>query len=60
MTAEMTAAGMTDDERAELAWLRTENTLLRVERDILMRVASGYAEDMAALMRRSGPTTQGP
>ncbi len=38
---------LTDDERAELAWLRTENTLLRVERDILLRVATGYADDAA-------------
>ena len=39
-------APLTPDERAELVWLRTENTLLRVERDILLRVASGYARDM--------------
>ena len=41
-------AALTADERSELEWLRTENTLLRVERDILLRVAVGYAEDMAA------------
>lgn len=46
---------LSEDERAELAWLRTENTLLRVERDILLRVASGYAGDMAALLRREHP-----
>ncbi|MCT2584823.1 hypothetical protein [Actinophytocola gossypii] len=34
-----------DDERAELNWLRSENRLLRVERDILLRVASDYAHD---------------
>jgi hypothetical protein len=49
------AALLTDDERSELAWLRTENSLLRVERDILLRVASGYAEDMAALLH-GGPS----
>ena len=40
---------LTTDERSELTWLRNENTLLRVERDILMRIASGYAKDMASL-----------
>ncbi|MCP2163471.1 hypothetical protein [Goodfellowiella coeruleoviolacea] len=49
------AAALTDDERAELAWLRTENNLLRVERDILLRVATGYAKDMDHLLRRSAP-----
>lgn len=47
-----TPVTLTEDERAELAFLRAENTLLRVERDILMRVASGYAADMTALTRR--------
>ncbi|SFB49731.1 hypothetical protein SAMN05216266_11491 [Amycolatopsis marina] len=43
------------DERAELEWLRTENALLRTERDILVRVASGFADDANAtlLARRS-------
>lgn len=42
------------DERAELEWLRTENALLRTERDILARVATGLAEDTnAALLRRA-------
>lgn len=45
-------APLTEDERSELTWLRTENTLLRVERDILMRVASGYAMDMESLLGR--------
>lgn len=40
---------MTEDE--ELAWLRKENALLRVERDILLRVASGYAMDHQLLVR---------
>ncbi|HEY3472319.1 MAG TPA: hypothetical protein VGL47_44785 [Amycolatopsis sp.] len=40
------------DAGTELAWLRKENALLRVERDMLMRVAAGYASDMALLRRR--------
>lgn len=43
---------LTEDERSELIWLRTENALLRVERDILVHVASGYAEDVATSLRR--------
>ncbi len=43
---------LADDERVELTWLRNENALLRVERDILLRVATGYAEDMDILLRR--------
>ncbi len=46
---------LTEEERSELTWLRTENTLLRVERDILMRVASGYAKDMDTLLDRRPP-----
>lgn len=44
-------AQLTDDERAELSWLRSENTLLRVQRDILLRVGTGYARDADALLR---------
>lgn len=44
---------LTDDERAELAWLRTENDFLRVQRDILLRVATGYAHDVEAMLRRT-------
>lgn len=44
---------LTEDERSELTWLRTENALLRVERDILVHVAAGYAEDMATSLRSS-------
>lgn len=46
-------------EREELEWLRTENALLRAERDILLRAATGFAEDAnAALLRRhSAPAT---
>lgn len=43
---------LTDDERAELAWLRSENAFLRVQRDVLMRIAGDYARDMDALLRR--------
>jgi hypothetical protein len=45
---------LTDDERAELAWLRRENDFLRVQRDILLRVATGYAHDVEAMLRRTG------
>ncbi|MEV0676464.1 hypothetical protein AB0I60_08060 [Actinosynnema sp. NPDC050436] len=47
--------GLTADERAELAWLRSENTFLRAQRDVLVRIATGYADDMDALLRRRGP-----
>ena len=43
---------LTDDERAELAWLRRENDFLRVQRDILLRVATGYAHDVETMLRR--------
>lgn len=35
-------------ERAELEWLRAENRLLRTERDVLSRLATGLAEDVSA------------
>ncbi|MGW4207486.1 hypothetical protein ACWEIJ_05810 [Lentzea sp. NPDC004789] len=54
MAAEPTTSPLTDDERAELAWLRKENDFLRVQRDILLRVATGYAHDVEALLRRTG------
>ncbi|WP_017976335.1 GreA/GreB family elongation factor [Actinopolyspora halophila] len=38
------------DERAELDWLRAENTLLRTERDMLLRLATEFARD-AGLVR---------
>lgn len=39
----------------ELDFLRAENALLRTERDILLRVAAGFAEDAnATLLRRRG------
>lgn len=52
MAAEHTS--LTDDERAELAWLRAENDFLRVQRDILLRVATGYAHDVETMLRRAG------
>ncbi|WP_199543337.1 GreA/GreB family elongation factor [Prauserella endophytica] len=42
-----------ESERAELEWLRAENALLRTQRDVLERVATGFAEDAnATLLRR--------
>ena len=52
MAAEPTDPPLTGGERAELAWLRKENDFLRVQRDILMRVATGYAHDFEAVLRR--------
>ncbi|WP_394619934.1 hypothetical protein JNUCC0626_12765 [Lentzea sp. JNUCC 0626] len=46
---------LTDDERAELAWLRKENDFLRVQRDILLDVATGYAHDFEAVLRGPVP-----
>lgn len=42
---------LTNDERAELSWLRSVNTLQRVERDILLRIATGYAHDVDTMLR---------
>lgn len=53
MEAGHTDPPLTDGERAELAWLRKENDFLRVQRDILMRVATGYAHDFEAVLRRN-------
>jgi hypothetical protein len=44
---------LTDGERAELAWLRKENDFLRVQRDILLSVATGYAHDFETVLRRN-------
>ncbi|MFB9907821.1 hypothetical protein [Allokutzneria oryzae] len=49
------SVSLTGEERSELMWLRAENTLLRVERDILLRVASGYAKDMDTLLKPPTP-----
>ena len=51
------SAPLTEDERTELTWLRAENHLLRVERDILLRVATGYAKDVDALLHRGKPSS---
>jgi hypothetical protein len=55
MTARTPGPPLTEDERAELTWLRAENDLLRVERDILLRVASGYARDTDTARRHTHP-----
>lgn len=47
-----TADPLTDDERDELHWLRAENAFLRVQLDIVTRIATGYAEDVDAILRR--------
>ncbi|WP_197285096.1 hypothetical protein [Sciscionella sediminilitoris] len=36
-------------ELAELHWLRSENELLRTERDALVRLATGFAKDVGLL-----------
>lgn len=40
-----TAAGLTTDERAEMARLRAENRVLREERDILKRATAFFAKE---------------
>ncbi|SDF39357.1 hypothetical protein SAMN05216553_101415 [Lentzea fradiae] len=52
MEAEPLDDALTGDERSELAWLRKENEFLRAQRDILLSVASGYAHDFEAMLRR--------
>ncbi|MET9224593.1 hypothetical protein [Lentzea sp. NPDC003310] len=52
MEAEPADGPLTEDERTELVRLRKENDFLRVQRDILLGVASGYARDFEALLRR--------
>ncbi|MCX2951573.1 hypothetical protein [Lentzea sp. NEAU-D7] len=58
MKTEGTEPPLTGGERAELAWLRKENDFLRVQRDILMRVAAGYAHDFEAVLRRNDDLRQ--
>jgi transposase len=40
-------SGLTTDERAELARLRRENRVLRMERDILKKAAAFFAKENA-------------
>ena len=42
---EQYAAGITDDERMELATLRAENKRLRMERDILKKATAFFANE---------------
>ncbi|MBB5956994.1 hypothetical protein FHS29_003587 [Saccharothrix tamanrassetensis] len=52
---------LTEGERAELVRLRSENTFLRAQRDELVRIATGYAHDMDAMLRRHHrPTDHSP
>jgi transposase len=46
---EKQAAGLTIDERDELARLRRENKQLRLERDILSRAAAWFARETGAV-----------
>ncbi|MFD0207280.1 MULTISPECIES: hypothetical protein [Saccharothrix] len=41
---------LTGDERAELHRLRAENTFLRVQLDIVTRIATGYARDVDTIL----------
>ncbi|HEX6345179.1 hypothetical protein [Umezawaea sp.] len=43
---------LTDEERRELVWLRAENAFLRVQRDVLTRIATGYAHDVEVFLGR--------
>jgi hypothetical protein len=45
------SAPLSPSEREQLEWLRTENAFLKVQRDILMRVATGFAQDARAWPR---------
>ncbi|MDX3192720.1 hypothetical protein PV458_30300 [Streptomyces sp. MN03-5084-2B] len=42
-------AALTPGERSELIRLRAENALLRTEKDILLKAATGFAIDAGAL-----------
>lgn len=43
---------LTHDERAELVWLRAENALLRMEKEILVKTATWFAEEANAVPRK--------
>ncbi|GAA3463835.1 hypothetical protein ACFFSW_35445 [Saccharothrix longispora] len=45
-------AALTDEEREELTWLRAENAFLRVQRDVLTRIATDYAHDIEVILGR--------
>ncbi|GAA1315571.1 hypothetical protein [Saccharothrix xinjiangensis] len=47
---------LTDEEREELTWLRAENAFLRVQRDVLTRIADGYAHDVEVILGRRRPS----
>ncbi|MFT7867407.1 MULTISPECIES: hypothetical protein [Amycolatopsis] len=40
---------LTPGERSELVRLRAENALLRIEKDLLLKAATGFAVDAGAL-----------
>ncbi|WP_367127490.1 hypothetical protein [Saccharothrix sp. HUAS TT1] len=56
-TTEPTDGPLTDEEREELVWLRAENAFLRVQRDVLTRIASGYAHDVEVFLGRRATGT---
>lgn len=41
------------DVHAELAWLRAENTLLRTEKEILLKAATWFALDAKAVLQEN-------
>ncbi len=49
-------ARLSPDEHEELSWLRRENTLLRVENDMLRRIATEYALDRSTLAGGRSPS----
>ncbi|WNV85188.1 hypothetical protein [Umezawaea sp. Da 62-37] len=56
-SAEHGGTPLAAEERAELDWLRTENAFLRVQRDVLTRIATGYAHDVEVFLGRRAPAT---
>ncbi|GHG02863.1 hypothetical protein GCM10017567_17770 [Amycolatopsis bullii] len=45
----MHPTALTPGERSELVRLRAENALLRIEKDLLLKAATGFAVDAGAL-----------